>query len=87
MGLPSEHHAVYNALIADTTRLDQVESDADAHMEASLRILADADELLAVWDGQPARGYGGTADVVNAARARRCRSPLSGLRAQRETEV
>ncbi|MEV5731635.1 hypothetical protein AB0N50_38930 [Streptomyces pharetrae] len=22
------------------------------------------DELLAVWDGKPARGYGGTADVV-----------------------
>jgi hypothetical protein len=31
-------------------------------------MLADADELLAVWDGQPARGYGGTADVVEAAR-------------------
>jgi hypothetical protein len=22
------------------------------------------DELIAVWDGEPARGYGGTADVV-----------------------
>ncbi len=22
------------------------------------------DELIAVWDGQPARDYGGTADVV-----------------------
>lgn len=22
------------------------------------------DELIAVWDGKPARGYGGTADVV-----------------------
>jgi hypothetical protein len=37
-------------------------------MDASRHMLADADVLLAVWDGQPARGYGGTADVVNAAR-------------------
>jgi hypothetical protein len=29
-----------------------------------------ADELYAVWDGQPARGYGGTADVVAYARQR-----------------
>jgi hypothetical protein len=25
------------------------------------------DEVIAVWDGQPARGYGGTADVVSYA--------------------
>lgn len=70
-GLPEEHHATYDALMAEAaeiTRLDYVESDSDAHMDASLRMLADADELLAVWDGQPARGYGGTADVVDAAR-------------------
>lgn len=69
--LPGEHHATYDALIAEAaeiTRLDHVESDADAHMDASLHMLVDADELLAVWDGQPARGYGGTADVVDAAR-------------------
>lgn len=70
-GLPEEHHATYDALIAaaaEVTSLDHVESDSNAHMAASLRMLADADELLAVWDGQPARGYGGTADVVDAAR-------------------
>lgn len=70
-GLPEEHHATYDALFAKAavvTQLDHVESDSDAHMDASLRMLADADELLAVWDGQPARGYGGTADVVEAAR-------------------
>jgi hypothetical protein len=69
--LPEDHHAAYDELIAEAaeiTRLDHVESDSDAHMEASLRMIADVDELLAVWDGQPARGYGGTADVVNAAR-------------------
>ncbi|MFC7530885.1 hypothetical protein [Actinoplanes sp. GCM10030250] len=30
------------------------------------------DHLFAVWDGQPARGLGGTADVVAYARARGC---------------
>lgn len=70
-GLPEDHHATYDALIAEAAeiiRLDHAESDSDAHMDASLRILADADELLAVWDGQPARGYGGTSDVVDSAR-------------------
>ncbi|WP_198036875.1 hypothetical protein [Nocardia sp. BMG51109] len=33
-------------------------------------MLDDADELFAVWDGKPARGYGGTADVVAVARQR-----------------
>lgn len=69
--LPREHHATYDALIAEaaeTIRLDHVESDSSAHMDASLHMLAEVDELLAVWDGQPARGYGGTADVVDVAR-------------------
>jgi len=39
-------------------------------MEASSVMLAHADRLFAVWDGQPARGYGGTADVVAEARQR-----------------
>jgi len=45
-------------------RLDFTESTEDAHMAASVEMLADSDRLFAVWDGQPARGYGGTADVV-----------------------
>lgn len=71
--LPQEHHATYDALIAEAAKiiqLDHVESDSNVHMDASLNMLADADELIAVWDGQPARGYGGTADVVNAAHDR-----------------
>ena len=39
-------------------------------MEASSAMLARADRLFAVWDGKPARGYGGTADVVAEARQR-----------------
>src|SRR5262249_27159442 len=68
--LPESHHATYDALIgqaAEIIELDHLESTSQAHMDASLRMLADADQLVAVWDGQPARGYGGTADVVAAA--------------------
>ena len=72
-GLPASHHATYDALMARASRvivLDHTESNSEAHMDASVRMIAEADELLAVWDGKPARGYGGTADVVNAARDR-----------------
>lgn len=72
-GLPANHHATYDALLSEATEvihLDHAESDPPAHMDASLRMLSDADELLAVWDGQPARDYGGTADVVEEARRR-----------------
>jgi hypothetical protein len=44
------------------------ESTSQAHMEASKAMIDQADELFAVWDGQPARAYGGTADVVAYAR-------------------
>lgn len=72
-GLPEKHHVTYDTLIeaaAEVTQLDHTESDSEAHMDASLHMLAGADELIAVWDNQPARGYGGTADVVAAARDR-----------------
>lgn len=72
-GLPGSHHGTYDALMArasDVIRLNHPESDSHAHMDASLRMMEHADELLAVWDGQHARGYGGTADVVHAARER-----------------
>ena len=38
-------------------------------MEASQAMLDRAERLFAVWDGKPARGYGGTADVVAEARS------------------
>lgn len=37
-------------------------------MEASKAMIGQAAELCAVWDGRPARAYGGTADVVTYAR-------------------
>lgn len=72
-GLPTDHHLVYDRLLAAATavhRLPFHESTSDAHMAASKRMLELVDHLMTVWDGQPARGYGGTADVVNEARRR-----------------
>lgn len=72
-GLPRWQHETYDALLAratETIRLDYTESDSRAHMAASERMLSESHELIAVWDGKPARGYGGTADVVEEARQR-----------------
>jgi hypothetical protein len=66
-GLPETAHAGYDSLLGAASKVDRlgyVESTEQAHMAASQAMLASADRLYAVWDGQPARGYGGTADVV-----------------------
>jgi hypothetical protein len=70
-GLPADAHAEYDALIgqaAEIHRMPYTESDSESHMAASAHMVDQADELWAVWDGEPARGYGGTADVVAYAR-------------------
>jgi len=41
---------------------------ARAYEELGRRIVNDCDVLIAVWDGEPARGKGGTAEVVAYAR-------------------
>ncbi|GLZ79605.1 hypothetical protein Afil01_44120 [Actinorhabdospora filicis] len=63
--------SVYDTLLAKAVkvqRLDHEESTSQAHMDASVAMVDDAEHLIAVWDGQPARGYGGTGDVVAYAR-------------------
>lgn len=51
-------------------RLEYVESTEEAHMAGGRTVVDNSDVLVAVWDGQPARGHGGTADVVAYARDR-----------------
>jgi hypothetical protein len=66
-GLPESAHAGYDSLLSAASKVDRLgytESTEQAHMAASEAMLARADRLYAVWDGKPARGYGGTADVV-----------------------
>jgi len=45
-------------------------SDEGAYMAATEEVFDSVDSLIAVWDGNPSRGYSGTADVVVAARER-----------------
>jgi hypothetical protein len=70
-GLPPESHAEYDDLIGHAVtvhQLDFTESTSEAYMAASELMISMVSELFAVWDHQPARGYGGTADVVTHAR-------------------
>lgn len=46
------------------------EPDPAAYQAASEVLVSSCDRLLAVWDGQPSAGGGGTADVVRQARSR-----------------
>jgi hypothetical protein len=72
-GLPESHHPTYDRLLAAATtvhRMPHTESTSTAHMAASERMLDIVDQLMAIWDGQAARGHGGTADVVNEAQHR-----------------
>jgi hypothetical protein len=70
--LPEESQTDYDDLLSRAGRvhrLEFAESTSESHMAASTFMLEHADELWAVWDGLPARGYGGTADVVAHAHA------------------
>ncbi|MCZ0210715.1 hypothetical protein OZK63_35575 [Streptomyces sp. UMAF16] len=65
--LPNWHHPVYDRLLsraADVHHTGITESTSQAHQAGSEILVGLVDELIAVWDGKPARGYGGTADVV-----------------------
>ena len=69
-GLPPACWPEYDALLAQAATVSQlghVESDSEAHMDASEAMLKRAEVLFAVWDGEPARGPGGPADDVGGA--------------------
>ncbi len=54
-----------------STHVESRTDTADhAYLECGHRTVDEADVLIAVWDGQPAAGPGGTADIVAYARAR-----------------
>ena len=44
------------------------EQQEDLYLNCGVRTVDDCDVLVAVWDGEPARGKGGTADVIAYAR-------------------
>ncbi|WP_253780240.1 hypothetical protein [Goodfellowiella coeruleoviolacea] len=70
--LAPEHVADFDALRAAAsavTVLPFARSGRRAYVAANQRVLDRVDHLVAVWDGQPAGGAGGTGDVVARARA------------------
>jgi hypothetical protein len=61
-----EHVPAYRELtkLATIEVLDTPGTDEDAYLAAGRRVVDLSDVMLAVWDGHPAKGRGGTADVV-----------------------
>jgi hypothetical protein len=76
--LPEWHHPDYDHLLAraiDVHNTGLAQSTSEAHQAGSEVLVGLSDHLVAVWDGLPARGYGGTADVV--AYAQRVNVPVT----------
>ena len=67
--------AVWSDVEALLTRAEHVRAISeygtreDAYLDCGMETVNGADVLLAVWDGHPARGKGGTADVVHYAKS------------------
>lgn len=64
--------ANYHRLLAranEAVVIDPLTSDQQAFLAAGMQIADESDLLLAVWDGKPAAGLGGTADIVKHALA------------------
>jgi hypothetical protein len=63
----ADDQASYDELYGQASHvqvLEHSESTEQAHMDGGRAVVDRASVLVAVWDGQPARGLGGTADVV-----------------------
>jgi hypothetical protein len=58
------------AAAKEIEHLDFHEPSETAYLAAGKRVVDLSDFLVAVWDGQPAKGLGGTADIVDY--AQRC---------------
>lgn len=67
-----EDRARFDSLLASASsvrKLAYAKPSEAAYMAAGKCVAESCDVLLAVWDGKPARGLGGTADVVDYARS------------------
>jgi hypothetical protein len=66
-----DNAAEFDALISKASRVHVMpysHSNREAYMAASEHVLSTVAAMIAVWDGGPSGGHGGTADVVAAAR-------------------
>jgi hypothetical protein len=70
-----ESREEFNKLLESATSVIQPVSNPkrpEAYMEAGRYIVDHCDVLIAIWDGNTANGKGGTADVVDYAREKKC---------------
>jgi hypothetical protein len=68
----SEDLARFQSLLSRATTVETLSFDEpseEAFLAAGCRMVELSDLVLAIWDGLPARGKGGTGDVVQYARA------------------
>ncbi|MEV2268368.1 hypothetical protein [Nonomuraea africana] len=75
--LPAAARHSYDMLLGKASHVVELPFDdagEPAYLAAARAMLEAADELVAVWDGEPPAGPGGTADVV--AMARRAGKPV-----------
>jgi hypothetical protein len=66
----AQHRNRYQALLGAAsaiTVLEKGRSKQESYFAAGKKVVDAADLLLTVWDGKPARGLGGTADIVEYA--------------------
>ncbi len=69
--LPAHQRNRYRALLdaaSVITVLEKRRSKQESYFAAGKKVVDATDLLLAVWDGKPAKGLGGTADIVKYAR-------------------
>ncbi len=79
-GSPSRvHYASLLARASEVVALTGAATRADGYGRAGRYLVDHCDFLLAVWDGRPAQGQGGTAEIV--ARAREQERPVVIVRA------
>jgi hypothetical protein len=68
VGAPRRHFEQLFSRAAEVVRLPFSTSSEEAYWAAGREVVDRCDKLLAVWNGKPAGGLGGTADVVAYAR-------------------
>jgi hypothetical protein len=67
----TEARDLFRALLSAASRVEvlvKTGSAEEAYLRAGKRVVDLAEVVLAIWDGKPAAGLGGTADVVRYAR-------------------
>jgi hypothetical protein len=64
VGEELSHYRDLLSLAAAVETLDIGGADEDGYLAAGERVVRLSDRIFAIWDGEPARGKGGTGDIV-----------------------